>query len=293
MFLNSLAGLLIRITCLNHTFELYCRGFELSNKLVRLMPNSLNKSEKPEKTVFFISDAHLSFADSPTEPQLVRFIQGLKGRASHLYILGDLFDFWFEYRRAVPASYLGTLAALLSLTQSRTKIIYLPGNHDFWLGDYLTREVGIQIAADTLDISHQGRKIHLIHGDGLAYGDKGYRLLKKIFRCKLNIWLYRLLPVDFAYWLALKTSRASRQYTSGKAPDLQGYYDYAAVRLKDGYDAVIMGHTHIPEVKHIRQGLYINTGDWIKHFSFVELKSGQFELKYFADDDKSGLTENI
>lgn len=253
------------------------------------MAISANKSEK---AVFFISDAHLSFADSPSEQRLVDFIQGIKGRASHLYILGDLFDFWFEYRRAVPASYLGILAALLRLTQSGTIVIYLPGNHDFWLGDYLTGEVGIEIAGDTLDVAHQGRKIHLIHGDGLAYGDRGYRLLKKIFRCKLNIWLYRLLPVDFAYWLAFKTSSASRAYTSSKAPDLQGYYDYAAAKLKNGYDAVIMGHTHIPEVKHIQQGLYINTGDWIKHFSFVELKSGQFELKYFERNNASASTGN-
>ena len=245
------------------------------------MANSPDNFQNPEKSVFFISDAHLSFSDSPTEARLVRFLGGIKNQADYLYILGDLFDFWFEYKHAVPASYLKTLSALLSLTRSGIKVVYLPGNHDFWLGDYLTRQVGIEIAGETLDLVHQGRRIHLIHGDGLAYGDRGYRLLKKIFRFKLNVWLYRQLPVDLAYRLALKTSGASREYTSNKAPDLQGYHDYAAKKLISDYDAVIMGHTHIPEIKQVEGGVYINTGDWIRHFSYVQLHAGQFELKFF------------
>ena len=238
-------------------------------------------SKESRQTVYFMSDAHLSFDNSSAEELIVRFFNKIKGEASHLYILGDLFDFWFEYKHAIPASYLKTLAGLLGLRKSGTQVIYLPGNHDFWLGSYLERQVGIKLVNEYLDVVHHGKKIHLFHGDGLARSDYGYRLLKKIFRFKPNIWLYKLLPVDLAYKLALRTSGVSRRYTSGKKDDLQGYYDYAAARIRSGFDAVIIGHTHTPEIKKIDSGLYINTGDWIEHFSYVALREGEFELLYF------------
>ncbi len=231
--------------------------------------------------VYIMSDAHLSFDNPSTEKLIVRFFDEIKHEASHLYILGDLFDFWFEYKYAIPASYLKTLSGLLGLTEKGVQVIYLPGNHDFWLGKYLESQVGIKIVDEHLDVVHHGKKIHLIHGDGLAYEDYGYRLLKKIFRFKPNIWLYKLLPVNIAYKLALSTSGASRRYTSGKRNDLLGYYDYATTKIKSGFDVVIMGHTHIPEIKKIDSGLYINSGDWIKHYSYVVLKEGNFELRYF------------
>lgn len=256
------------------------------NKSLKNPPKNAEEYKKHHhkeswQPVYFMSDAHLSFDNSSAEDLIVRFLDKIKGEASHLYILGDLFDFWFEYKHAIPASYLKTLAGLLSLIESGTRVTYLPGNHDFWLGKYLERQVRIKLADEHLDVVHHGKKIHLIHGDGLAYGDYGYRLLKKIFRFKPNIWLYKLLPVDLAYKLALCTSGASRQYTSGKKNDLQGYYDYATAKIKSGFDVVIMGHTHIPEIKKINSGLYINSGDWIKKYSYVTLTEGKFELLYF------------
>ncbi len=209
----------------------------------------MNSTDK--QSVYFISDAHLSFNDIQTENILAKFFDKIKEDVGYLYILGDLFDFWFEYKHAIPASYLKTLAGLLSLTENGVNVIYLPGNHDFWMGDYLERQAGVKLAGEHLDVIHQGRKIHLTHGDGLAHGDHGYKLLKKIFRFKPNIWLYRLLPVDLAYKLAHGTSGVSRQYTSGKKIDLQGYYDYAEGKIKQGFDAVIMGHAHVPEIKRM------------------------------------------
>ena len=239
------------------------------------------QSSKGNRKVYFISDAHLSLGYDPNEHLLVKFLNKINNEVSHLYILGDLFDFWFEYKYAVPAAYLKTLSSLLGLIEKGVKVIYLPGNHDFWMGDYLSRQAGITIADERLDIEHQGKKIHLTHGDGLAYGDHGYRILKKIFRFRLNIWLYKLLPVDLAYKLALKTSGTSREYTSAKDKDIQGYYDYAETKIQAGFDAVIMGHTHVPEMKNIHNGLYINTGDWIEQYSYVVLENGEFKLESF------------
>jgi UDP-2,3-diacylglucosamine hydrolase len=238
-----------------------------------------------EKPVYFLSDAHLSFTNGPVEEQVVGFLKSLKGKTNYLYIIGDLFDFWLEYKHAIPAAYLKTLACLLELTEAGLEINYLPGNHDFWMNDYLIRQAGIKLAGESLDIEHFGKKIHLFHGDGLAYDDYGYRMLKKLFRCRPLIWLYRQLPVDLAYRLAHKSSHASRQYTSNKPKDLQGYYDYAEAKIKAGYDAVIMGHTHVPEIKQLGDGLYINSGDWIWHNSYVMLADGKFELKYYKEGE--------
>jgi len=237
------------------------------------------------KPVYFISDAHLSFKNGHIEDMLVDFLNRISDNAGHLYILGDLFDFWLEYKHAIPSAYLKTLATLLKLRQKDIEIVYLPGNHDFWLGDYLHRQVGVTLADEQMEINHHGIKIHLYHGDGLAYGDHGYRLIKKLFRFKPNIWLYKLLPVDWAYRLAHHTSGASREYTSKKSKDLQGYYDYAAEKIKAGSNAVIMGHTHLPEIKKIDSGLYINTGDWLEHFSYVVLEDGEFKLKYYKEKE--------
>ncbi|MCP4583734.1 MAG: UDP-2,3-diacylglucosamine diphosphatase [candidate division Zixibacteria bacterium] len=237
------------------------------------------------KPVYFISDAHLSFENGQIEDKLVNFLNSIIGKAGYLYILGDLFDFWLEYKHVVPSAYLKTLAALLKLKQAGVEIVYLPGNHDFWLGNYLHKQVGITLAGDQLEIDHHGKKIHLYHGDGLAYGDYGYRLLKKLFRFKPNIWLYKLMPVDWAYRLAHRTSGASREYTSKKPKDLRGYYDYAAEKIKSGCDAVIMGHTHVPEIKKLDNGLYINTGDWLDHFSYVVLENGEFKLEYYKEKE--------
>ena len=244
--------------------------------------NSKQQSKLTDtRKVYFISDAHLSFFNNHAEKWLASFLAGIKKDTSHLYMVGDLFDFWLEYKNVIPAAFLRILSVLLDLTQNGVKVIYLPGNHDFWLGDYLHRQVGIVLAEEKLDVIHQGRRIHLFHGDGLAYGDYGYRFIKKLFRFKPNIWLYKLLPVDLAYRLAFSVSGASRDYTSKKEKNLQGYYDYANEKIKAGSDAVIMGHTHVPEIKKLENGLYINTGDWIEHFSYIVLEDGEFKLKYY------------
>jgi len=239
------------------------------------------KSERmAEKSIIFISDAHLSPASIEREKLLADFLEKTGERLSHLYILGDLFDFWFEYRNAIPAFYLAILSSLRRLAAKDVSITYLPGNHDFWMKDYLTRQIGIRIAPDSLDVAHQGRKIHMFHGDGIAREDRGYRLMKRIFRFKPNIWLYSLLPVDFAYGIAHRCSELSRKHAEGLKYTHNDYYDYALEKIKGGADAVIMGHTHIPEIKELAGGLYINSGDWVGNLSYVVLENGSFRLDY-------------
>ncbi len=233
-----------------------------------------------DKSIIFISDAHLSPESIEREKLLADFLMRIGDSISHLYILGDLFDFWFEYRNAIPAYYLTILSSLRSLAERNVSITYLPGNHDFWMRDYLVRQIGIRKASDTLDITHQGIKIHLFHGDGVARRDRGYRMIKRIFRFKPNIWLYGLLPVDLAYGLAHRCSELSRKHAGGPKYTYDDYYDYALRKIKQGAHVVIMGHTHIPEIKELAGGLYINSGDWVDNFSYVVLDRNGFQLKF-------------
>ncbi len=242
---------------------------------------NMSNSNTNKNAIYFLSDVHLSLNNGDVEKLVVKFLNSIKDKASHLYILGDLFDFWLEYEHVIPAGYLKTLSTLLNLSESGVKIFYLPGNHDFWMMDYLERQAGIKLCDDTYEAEHSGKKIHFYHGDGLAYGDHGYRFIKKLFRNRFLISLYKLLPVDLAYRIANKSSHTSRQYTSNKPKDLQGYYDYAARKIREGADVVMVGHTHYPEMKYLEDGLYINTGDWLTHNTYVVLENGEFKLETF------------
>ncbi len=174
----------------------------------------------------------------------------------------------------------GRSPALLDLTRSGVKVVYLPGNHDFWMKDYLSRQAGVELVGDTLEVNHFGKRIFLIHGDGLRKDDVGYRMLKRVFRNKLCIWLYSQVPVNLAYRLAMGTSQASRDYTTNrKKSDPTDYIEFARQKVSEGYDAVVMGHVHQPQIEDVGKGFYINCGDFFEHFSYVVLDEGGFELR--------------
>ena len=234
------------------------------------------------KRVYFISDAHLRTQEdnSTIEDKLLKVFDEVKANASHLYIVGDLFDFWFEYRFAIPAAYLKVLSSLLQLTSSGVKVFYTPGNHDFWMKDYLRREAGLILTGDEFEALHFGKKILITHGDGLRKDDVGYRILKKIFRNKFCIWLYSQLPVDLAYRLAMRSSKASREYTTNrKKSDPTDYIAFARRKIADGYDAVVMGHVHLPQIEDLGKGSYVNCGDFFESFSYVVLDEGGFKME--------------
>jgi UDP-2,3-diacylglucosamine hydrolase len=239
------------------------------------------------RRVYFISDAHLRIdgRSSDIETRLLDIFHKVRENGSHLYIVGDLFDFWFEYNLAIPAAYLKVIAGLLELTQSGAKVIYLPGNHDFWMKDYLHRQAGVELTGDTYETTHFGKKIFLIHGDGLRKDDIGYRFLKKLFRNKLCIWLYSQVPVNLAYRLALRSSKASREYTTNrKKSDPADYIEYARKKVSDGYDAVVMGHVHLPQIENLGAGQYINCGDFFENFSYVILDQAGFRLEKIGQE---------
>jgi UDP-2,3-diacylglucosamine hydrolase len=233
---------------------------------------------------YFLSDAHLG-AD-PREREAVReqrlhdFLTSLQGRACALFIVGDLFDFWFEYRTAIPRRHFATLAALRRLRESGVVITYLNGNHDFWLGPFLRDELGLRTHGDALTVELQGHRIWLHHGDGLLGGDLGYRMLKKLLRNRMSVALYRLLHPDLGIPLAARISRWSRHSRAGRP--LEGdrlWRDIAAPRFREGFDTVMIGHFHRAlERREGGRALFV-LGDWIESFTYVVLRDGAFTLE--------------
>jgi UDP-2,3-diacylglucosamine hydrolase len=234
--------------------------------------------------VYFFSDAHLGAAEKEKEDvkleKLYSLFDLVKSDGEKLYILGDLFDFWFEYKHAIPKEHLRVVFRLAALVDAGVKVHYITGNHDFWLGRFLSREVGLTIHRDFLETNENGKRIFVIHGDGLSPGDWKYRILKRILRNRVNIWLYRKIPTDWGIPLAKFVSSSSRLHTSGRENKfIKDYEVYAGDKIREGYDAVIIAHTHHPVRMEMNDGLYLNTGDFMNHFSYVRLNNGEFSLE--------------
>ncbi|MFH1698950.1 MAG: UDP-2,3-diacylglucosamine diphosphatase [Candidatus Zixiibacteriota bacterium] len=237
--------------------------------------------------IYFLSDAHLGSDDAQSEKikieKLFAFLDMVKDTGEKLYILGDLFDFWFEYKHAIPKQHLKAVLKLASLVESGIPIHYITGNHDFWLGGFLENEVGIKIHRDSYEATEQGLKILMIHGDGLSPADWKYRIfVRAILRNRLAVAFYRLVPSDWGIPIAKAMSSSSRNHTAGRENKfLKDYENYAREKLSEGYDAIIIGHTHQPEFINYENGTYMNTGDFYKNFSYGKLHDGQVSLEIF------------
>lgn len=236
--------------------------------------------------IYFVSDLHLGsredHAGGATQKKFLNFLGHIEKDASALYIVGDLFDFWFEYKHVIPKVSLEVLLALRQLTGKGIALTLFFGNHDPWQIDYLQTQLPAAVIPWDMTVEAQGKKIYLCHGDGLAPSDRGYRLLKKILRNKINVALYRLLPCDWAIPLARRVAGASRNYTTERGKNfLPEYEAFAQKKLNEGYDAVILGHAHEPVEKKWGGKAYLNLGDWLTHFTYAELRHGTLRLKRF------------
>ncbi|MFQ5602774.1 MAG: UDP-2,3-diacylglucosamine diphosphatase [bacterium] len=243
------------------------------------------------KRIYFISDVHLGAEAGVDESEkienLISFFKAIKRRTDILYIVGDLFDFWFEYRSAIPKVNIKVLAHLLQLIEQGVRVRYFAGNHDIWLGNYLRQEIGAEILFEPLKVEHNGLRLFIAHGDGLAKGDRRLRLLNKIFKNKVNIFLFKLIHPDFGIPLARKVSNTSKD--RGPNPYDEDYRRFALSKLQQGFDAVILGHTHKPLFEKISSKYYINLGDWIDNFTYLELSGRQLQLKRWSMKEVRGL----
>ncbi len=243
------------------------------------------------KSIFFASDFHLGL-DGPDsslerEQRIVAWLRSIIDRAEALYLLGDLFDFWFEYKQVVPRGHVRFLGQLAAFTDRGIPVHIFTGNHDMWLFDYLEKELNANIYRDLLTTELQGLKLMLGHGDGLGPGDHGYKFIKSVFRNRINQWLFARLHPNFAIKLMQLSSKTSRESQSAKpflGKDKEWLVQHCeGIIEQESIDLFIFGHRHLPIDYTLSNGhsRYINSGDWITHNSYVELNQGQAYLKTF------------
>lgn len=244
------------------------------------------------KTVVF-SDVHLNVAEDGREKQarFVRFLRSLDPAAiNRVVILGDLFDFWFEYRHVVFSGYFETFRALADLRDAGVAFHFIGGNHDFWAGRFLRDHLGFQIAQDRLVLEFGPRRVLFIHGDGLNPRDRSYRLYKVVARQPVVVWAFGLLHPDWAMGIAQGVSRGSRKLKGPRegeqSSEVGPLQTFAREALAQGEaDVVMLGHSHHPVLEShptpTGTGLYINTGDWLRNSTYVEWDGARFALRSF------------
>ncbi len=242
--------------------------------------------------IYFVSDLHLGIPDAATsldrEKRFIRWLDAISPDAHAIFILGDLFDFWFEYRHVVPRGHVRLLGKLASLQDKHQNIFFFTGNHDQWMVDYFTLELGIPVFFQPQRISISGKHFLLAHGDGLGPGDHGYKFIKKIFRGKLSRWLFTRMHPNFGVWIGKKWSRNNRLISGDDQSGFLGEDNewlllYAKEILKTEHiDYFIFGHRHIVLDYPIGNGSrYINLGDWIRYNSYAVFDGTTLEVKYF------------
>lgn len=243
------------------------------------------------KKIFFFSDVHLGLQNEQQEKdkerRVLSFLSHVQKHGEQLFIMGDLFDYWFEYTYVIPRGYHHVLSKLAAMAEQGIKIHYVAGNHDFWLKDFFPNDLGIPVHKDPFGMTLRGKKFFFHHGDGLAVNDTGYRILKKILRNPVSIFLYSLLHPDWTAPIARGSSKTSREYTGTKDyGETDGMIKFAEEKIAEGYDVVIMGHRHKPMEHTAAQGLYLNLGDWITYNTYAEFDGKQVLLKVWNMEQK-------
>jgi UDP-2,3-diacylglucosamine hydrolase len=244
------------------------------------------------KKVYFLSDFHLGVPDHTSslerEKRIVAFLDQIKENAAMIFVVGDLFDFWFEYRTVVPKGYVRILGKLAELTDKQIPVHFFVGNHDMWMSGYFEKELNIPVFFESKTYEFNGKKMFVGHGDGLGPGDHGYKFIKKIFRNPVSQFLFGLLPPFFGISLANFFSKRSRIITGTTDEQFLGEDNewlvlYAKDKLKeDHFDYFIFGHRHLPIDFQLNEvSRYINLGDWIKYNSYAEFDGTTVQLKYY------------
>ena len=240
-----------------------------------------------KETVYFVSDTHFTYHTGDGDEREKRaafldFLESVRG-AARLYLAGDIFDFWFEYRHVVPAHYEDILCGLARLRESGTRILLMPGNHDGWYGRHLVDTRGFEILRDTAEIDLQGRRVILTHGDTVLPGDVGYKILRAVIRSRFAVFFARLLHPDLLFGFAGLFSRASKRVTHGKTEaHARRVREVAFDRyFSAGNDAFVMGHIHQPCLDEREGRLFVILGDWETHRSWLRLEDGRFSLHFY------------
>lgn len=250
--------------------------------------------EQSNKKIYFLSDFHLGAPNYESslvrEKKIVDFLTSIEHTAQEIFIVGDMFDFWYEYKNVVPKGYNRLLGKLAQLTDAGIIIHFFVGNHDMWMNGYFENELNIAVYHQQQVFERFGKKIFIAHGDGLGPGDGGYKFLKKIFRNKFCNWLFGVAHPSIGIGIANYFSRKSRQKTGNNDQVFLGEENEwliifsKEVLQKEHYDYFVFGHRHLPlKLQLNNQSQYINLGDWITNFTYAVFDGENFELKKWRD----------
>lgn len=229
----------------------------------------------------FVSDAHFrtppDAASEEREQQLIQLLTSLQPDIQHLFLLGDIFDFWFEYRDVIPKGYVSLFAYFKELHRQGVQIHYFTGNHDMWVEDYFTQTFGAKIYREPQLMSINGHRCFVGHGDGLGGRQRKYLLIKRIFNNRFNWWLYGLLHPRQAFAIARFCSEKSRNSHDESMLRFQGEEEFqvqfARELLQNTHiDFFIFAHRHVPTHYELAESCtFFNVGDWLTHFSYLTL----------------------
>jgi UDP-2,3-diacylglucosamine hydrolase len=244
--------------------------------------------------LYFASDFHLGTPDYASsrarEDKIVRWLDMIKADAAEIFLMGDIFDFWFEYTTVVPKGYMRLFGKLAELTDSGIKLYMFKGNHDMWMFDYFKQELNAIMVDNELEIERNGKKFYLHHGDGLGPGDGKYKLLKNFFRSRLCQWLFERIHPNLGVGIANKWSRSSRLSGSAK-PNKDQEQEWLVIYCRQllqtqYYDYLLFGHRHVPlDIQLDANSRYINLGEWVNYYSYAVFDGQKLELKYFEKSD--------
>lgn len=250
-----------------------------------------------EKKIYFASDNHLGAPNASEsivrEKKFVHWLSEIQKDAGAIFLLGDLFDFWFEYKTVVPKGFVRVLGKLAEITDSGIPVYFFVGNHDLWMNDYFQKELNIEVFHRPLEVECNGKRFLIGHGDGLGPNDKGYKRMKKIFTNPLYKWLFRWLHPDIGVSMAQYLS-VKNKLISGKddvkflGEDNEWLVQYCKRKLQaQHYDYFLFGHRHLPmEIPLKEKSIYVNTGDWIQYFTYAEFFENELKLKTYLEEIK-------
>jgi UDP-2,3-diacylglucosamine hydrolase len=250
-----------------------------------------------QKKIYFISDFHLGVgarvSSAQREREIVRFLSSIAERAEAIYLMGDIFEFWFEYSTVVPKGFVRFLGKIAELRDQGIPIFLFTGNHDMWIFDYFEKELNIPTYRQPMIIDLFGKKCFIGHGDGLGPGDHGYKLLKKIFANPLCQWLFERLHPNFGIKLASFWSQKSRDskylkrrdWLGGKNEWLVSFCEEKLLQVPD-IQYFVFGHRHLPIDYTLsnQSAKYINSGDWLNYNSYVSFDGEKMEIHFFETE---------
>lgn len=250
----------------------------------------------PGKKVFFFSDFHLGAPNAEAslvrEKLIVQFLNEIKSEAVAIFIVGDVFDFWYEYKRVVPKGYVRLLGKLAELSDAGIQLHFFVGNHDMWMKDYLAEELATPVYYEPQEFTFNNKTFYVGHGDGLGPGDHGYKALKKLFRNPLAQWGFGIIPTRIGIGVADYFSQKSRAATGSSeevflGEDKEWLIIYSKELLaQKPRNYFVFGHRHLPiDFRLTSESRYINLGDWISFFTYAVFDGEEMELKSYTGQE--------